>query len=101
MRLVVFIVLVLAAIALVWYLLSQLKGRSIVADTPGKILVALIIAGLAFWLFGGGALLPFLLAEMGATAVEGGYVFIAAVILSMVAVRRIAVLAHRKLEAGA
>lgn len=53
-----FLILVAALVVLaVWYVVSKLRGRPVVSDTLGKVLVALIIAALAFWLFGGGALL--------------------------------------------
>jgi VIT1/CCC1 family predicted Fe2+/Mn2+ transporter len=54
----VFVLLVAAlAVAAVGYVLSRLAGRPFASDTTGKVLVALIIAALAFWLFGGGAML--------------------------------------------
>ncbi len=56
-RLVFFVLVAALAVAAVWYVISKLRGRPIVNDTAGKVLVAVIIAALAFWLFGGGALL--------------------------------------------
>lgn len=57
LRWILFLAIVLGLAWVSWVLLSRLKGRTIFADTPGKIIVALILAGLAFWLFGGGALM--------------------------------------------
>jgi hypothetical protein len=54
----VFLAVVAALVAVAaWWLVSKLAGRPFVGDTTGKVLVALIVAALGFWLFGGGALL--------------------------------------------
>ena len=54
----VFLVMVAALIvAAIWFVVSRMAGRPFASDTTGKVLVALIIAALAFWVFGGGALL--------------------------------------------
>ncbi|MFN3548520.1 MAG: hypothetical protein ACK4U0_13600 [Mesorhizobium sp.] len=56
-RLVFFVLAAALAVAALWFVLLRLAGRPFASDTTGKILAALIIAALAFWLFGGGALL--------------------------------------------
>ena len=56
-RLVFFGLVAALAIAAIWFVVSKLSGRPFASDATGKVLVALIIAALAFWLFGGGALL--------------------------------------------
>jgi hypothetical protein len=56
-RLLFFFVLALLAAGAGWYLFARLSGRPFVSDLAGKILLALTIAGLAFWLFGGGLLM--------------------------------------------
>ncbi|MDN2583414.1 hypothetical protein [Aquibium sp. ELW1220] len=57
LRLVFFALLAALAVAAIWSVVSKLSGRPFASDATGKVLVALIIAALAFWLFGGGALL--------------------------------------------
>jgi hypothetical protein len=57
MRIVFFLLLGVLVVAAIWFFASKLAGRPFVGDTAGKVLVALIVAALAFWLFGGGALL--------------------------------------------
>ena len=56
-RLVFFVLVAALAVAAIWFLVSRLSGRPFASDTTGKVLAALIVAALAFWLFGGGALL--------------------------------------------
>ncbi|WP_187971793.1 hypothetical protein [Aquibium microcysteis] len=56
-RFVFFVLAAALAVAAIWFVVSRLGGRPFASDTTGKVLVALIIAALAFWLFGGGALL--------------------------------------------
>jgi hypothetical protein len=56
-RLVFFALVAILVIAAIWFGVSKLSGRPFASDTTGKVLVALIIAALGFWLFGGGALL--------------------------------------------
>jgi hypothetical protein len=54
----VFLAIVAALVAVaIWWVVSKAAGRPFVGDTAGKVLVALIVAALGFWLFGGGALL--------------------------------------------
>ncbi|MVA98913.1 hypothetical protein GN330_16830 [Nitratireductor sp. CAU 1489] len=55
-RLLVLVLLAAIAVGALWYLWTRIAGRPFVNDTAGKILVALTVAGLALWLFGGGAL---------------------------------------------
>lgn len=55
-RLLFFLVLALLAAGAAWYVVSSVRGRPVVSDTVGRILLALTIAGLALWLFGGGGL---------------------------------------------
>ena len=56
-RLLFFVLVAALAVAAIAYLVTKLRGRPVVNDTVGKVLVVLIVAALAFWLFGGGALL--------------------------------------------
>ena len=56
-RLALFALAVALAVAVIWFVVSRLSGRPFASDATGKVLVALIIAALAFWLFGVGALL--------------------------------------------
>lgn len=56
-RLVFFAMVAVLAVAAIWYGVSRFSGRPFASDTTGKLLVALIVAALGFWLFGGGALL--------------------------------------------
>ncbi len=56
-RLVFFVLAAALVIAAIWFVVSKLAGRPFASDMTGKVLVALIIAAVAFWLFGGGALL--------------------------------------------
>ncbi len=56
-RLLFFVLVAALAVAAIAYLVTKFRGRPVVNDTVGKVLVALIVAALAFWLFGGGALL--------------------------------------------
>jgi len=55
-RLALFVLVGVLAAGSLWYLLSRISGRPFVGDAAGKILLALTIAAVAFWLFGGGAL---------------------------------------------
>ncbi|QDZ02871.1 hypothetical protein FQ775_22260 [Nitratireductor mangrovi] len=55
-RLIVLILLAAIVVGAVLYVWSRIAGRPLVNDTLGKVLVALTLAGLALWLFGGGAL---------------------------------------------
>jgi hypothetical protein len=48
------VALVLVAAGTLLYVVSKAAGRPLVNDTAGKILVALVIAGAALALFGGG-----------------------------------------------
>ena len=56
-RLVFFALVAALAVAAIWFVVSRLSGRPFASDRTGKMLAALIIAAVAFWLFGGGALL--------------------------------------------
>jgi hypothetical protein len=56
-RLVFFALVAILAVAAVWFAVSKVGGRPLAGEGTGKVLVALIIAAVAFWLFGGGALL--------------------------------------------
>ncbi len=55
-RLLFFFLLGVVALGAGSYLVSTVRGRPFIHDTAGKVLVALTIAGLAFWLFGIGFL---------------------------------------------
>jgi len=52
-----FALVAILAVAAVWFAVSKVRGRPLAGEGTGKVLVALIIAAVAFWLFGGGALL--------------------------------------------
>lgn len=53
-RLLFLAALVLVAGAAVAYVATRMAGRPFVSDTVGRILVALVVAGVALMLFGGG-----------------------------------------------
>jgi hypothetical protein len=53
-RMLFLVALVLVAAGTLLYVVSKAAGRPLVNDTAGKILVALVIAGAALALFGGG-----------------------------------------------
>lgn len=53
-RLLFLAALVLVAGAAVAYIATRMAGRPFVSDTVGRILVALVIAGVALMLLGGG-----------------------------------------------